>query len=76
MKTALQAANDLLHVMTEVGQADCYLNDMRLVITELTHLGNKNAQILAALKEFGQHKPDCHKPFTGGCDCGFSEATK
>ena len=76
MKTALQAASDLLHVMTEVGQADCYLEDMRLVITELTRLDTENKQIRAALKEYGQHKPDCHKTFTGVYDGGLSEVAR
>lgn len=75
-KTALQAANDLLHVMTEVGQADCYLEDMRLVITELARLGRENTNMRDALKKYGRHKPECHRPFTGICDCGLSEAAK
>lgn len=76
MKTALQAASDLLHVMTEVGQADCYLDDMRLVITELNRLGEENTGLRTALKIYGHHKTDCHSQFTGICDCGFREARK
>lgn len=35
MKTPLQAAHDLLYVMTQVGQAECYLDDIRLIIEGL-----------------------------------------
>lgn len=76
MKTAFQAANDLLHVMTEVGQADCYLADMRCIIAELARLERENSQQSAALQKYGKHDLNCHYPFTGICDCGLSAAVK
>ena len=51
--------------------------DLESMAAEVERLRARNAELVAALREYGMHKQDCERNETYGsepCDCGYDAA--